>query len=68
MTSLCFIRFSHLGQHSFRSLAGGSVGGSKDSGASLSTSGSVTSRTENRLLFSNGGARLTRCGIQNPLR
>ena len=68
MTSLRFIRFSHLGRRGFRSSAGGGAGGSEDSGASSSTSGSVISRTENQLLFSNGGARLTRCRIQNPLR
>ena len=49
---------------------GGSVGGSagvSGSCVSSSTFGSVISRTENQLLLSNGGARLTRCGIQNPL-
>ena len=63
MTSLRFIRFSHLGRHSLRGSVGGSAGVSKDSCVSSSTFSSVTSRTENRLLFSNGGARLTCCGI-----
>jgi len=66
MTSLRFIRFSHLGQHGLRGSVGGSVGVS-GSCASSTTFGSVISRTENRLLLSNGGARLTRCRIQNSL-
>ena len=66
MTSLRFIYFSHLGQCGLQGSVGGSAGVS-GSCASSSIFSSVISRTENRLLLSNGGARLTRCGIQNPL-
>ena len=47
MTSLRFIRFSHLGQRSLRGSVGGSAGVSEDSCVFSLTFGSVTSRTEN---------------------
>jgi len=66
MTSLRFIRFSNLGRRSLQGSVGGSVGVSGFCESS-SIFGSIISRTENQLLLSNGGAWLTRCGIQNPL-
>jgi len=66
MTSLRFIRFSHLGRRGLRGSVGGSVG-VLGFCASSSIFGSIISRTENRLLLSNGGAQLTHCGIKNPL-
>jgi len=66
MTSLRFICFSHLGRRGLQGSVGRSIGVSGFC-ASLSIFGSIISRTENRLLLSNRGARLTHCGIQIPL-
>ena len=67
MTSLEASRFSQLGWHAGEGFGLG-TGCASSSFSALSTIlGTLyIGRTEKRLLLHNGGARLTRCGAQNP--
>ena len=67
ITSLWRTRFSHFGRRDLGGSGEVEIGLGEFCAAS-SISGSMVSRTENRLLFSGEGARLTRRGVQNPLR
>src|SRR6266704_6417416 len=67
ITSFRRIRFSHFWRRGLGDSAGFKIGLGVLCAAS-SVSGSKVSRTENRLLSSGEGARLTRRGVQNPPR